>query len=119
MELSISPVSTDVRVDSCYFSNVILFLFFRKTATVLIQGGTLTKNVYVVAGTSWAKVRTISDDRGRNITTALPSMAVEVTGWKSQPDAGELVVQVESEVKYPEKPVLYTFRCNNLELFTH
>ena len=107
MELSISPVSTDVRVDSCYFSNVILFLFFRKTATVLIQGGTLTKNVYVVAGTSWAKVRTISDDRSRNITTALPSMAVEVTGWKSQPDAGELVVQVESEVKYPEKPVLY------------
>ena len=59
----------------------------------------LKKNIYLVAGTSFAKVKNIFNESGRSVPTATPSTAVEVTGWKTQPHAGEVVTQVESEVR--------------------
>lgn len=55
----------------------------------------------LVAGKSWAKVRFLFDENGRAVTEARPSTAVEVVGWKDLPSAGELILEVESEVRTP------------------
>ncbi len=66
-------------------------------ATILVQKGTLRPGDLVVAGTAYGKVRTISDDKGRPITFAEPSMPVEILGLSEAPLAGEVVAAVESE----------------------
>ncbi len=60
-------------------------------ATVLIQKGTLNLGDYLLAGTNWCKVRSMTDHRGKRVESALPSMPVEITGWSSVPDAGSKV----------------------------
>lgn len=52
-----------------------------------------------MAGKSWAKVRFLFDENGRVVTEAGPSEAVEVVGWKELPSAGEMILEVESEVR--------------------
>lgn len=52
----------------------------------------------LVAGKSWAKVRFLFDENGQPVREATPSAAVEVVGWKDLPSAGELFLEVESEV---------------------
>lgn len=51
-----------------------------------------------MAGKSWAKVRFLFDENGQAVMQAVPSVAVEVVGWKDLPSAGELILEVESEV---------------------
>jgi translation initiation factor IF-2 len=58
-------------------------------ATLLVQKGTLHKGEILVAGSSFGKVRTMIDYRGKNIQAASPSMPVEITGLESAPQAGE------------------------------
>ena len=71
---------------------------YRKVATVLVQEGTLKRGTHLLAGSSWAKVRSLRDDQGRTLSAATPSMAVEVSGWKTLPSAGDVITQVKSEV---------------------
>lgn len=52
-----------------------------------------------MAGKTWAKVRFLFDENGRTVTEAGPSSAVEVVGWKELPPAGEVILEVESEVR--------------------
>ena len=59
-----------------------------KTATVLVQRGTLKAGTYLVAGRSSCKVRTMQDDTGAPVKEATPSIAVKVSGWKCVPTAG-------------------------------
>ncbi len=66
-------------------------------ATVLIQRGTLKVGNVVVAGTAWGKVRALIDDTGKNVVSAGPSMPVEILGFHSVPEAGDVLVAVESE----------------------
>ena len=37
-------------------------------------------------------------DNGKAVVSAVPSMPVQVTGWKDLPEAGEMLLEVESEV---------------------
>lgn len=67
--------------------------------TAIVQRGTLKRGSVLVAGKSWAKVRFLFDENGRAVMEAGPSAAVEVVGWKDQPSAGELILEVESEVR--------------------
>jgi translation initiation factor IF-2 len=71
-------------------------------ATVLVQKGTLHVRDFVVCGSSWGRVRSLVDDRGREIQEAGPSVPVEVLGLDSVPDAGEALVAVESETRARE-----------------
>ncbi len=71
-------------------------------ATVLIQRGTLKVGNVVVAGSAWGKVRALIDDTGKNVVAAGPSMPVEVLGFGSVPDAGDVLVAVESEARARE-----------------
>ena len=58
-------------------------------ATVLIKRGTLKVGDIFVAGSEWGRVRALIDDRGTNITEALPAMPVEVLGLYGTPMAGD------------------------------
>jgi len=60
-------------------------------ATVLVQKGTLRVGDYILAGVNWAKVRAMTDYRGRRVDRAEPSMPVEITGWTGVPEAGSKV----------------------------
>ena len=66
-------------------------------ATLLIQNGTLRLGDPVVVGNFYGKVRTLKNDKGKNIVEAAPSTPVEVTGLSEVPDAGDRFMAFESE----------------------
>ena len=65
--------------------------------TVLIQNGTLRLGDPIVVGTSFGKVRTLKNDKGEEITMALPSTPVEITGISEVPSAGDKFMAFETE----------------------
>ncbi|VDO36302.1 unnamed protein product [Haemonchus placei] len=68
-----------------------------KVCTVVVTRGTLRKNAILVAGGAWSRVRTMTDENGRNLQEAGPSTPVRVSGWKEDiPMPGELILEVES-----------------------
>ncbi len=71
-------------------------------ATVLIQRGTLKIGDIVVAGSEWARVRAMIDDRGRSIEVAGPSAPVEILGLSGVPMAGDEVNAVDNEQRARE-----------------
>ncbi len=66
-------------------------------ATLLVQNGTLHKGDCLIAGTAVGRVRTMRDDKGRELDEAGPSTPVEITGLTEVPTAGELFEAVEDE----------------------
>ncbi|MBP3368177.1 MAG: translation initiation factor IF-2, partial [Clostridia bacterium] len=58
-------------------------------ATVLVQDGTLRSGDIVIAGTSVGRVRAMTDDRGRTLAEAGPSVPVEIIGLSEVPLAGD------------------------------
>tara|TARA_Y100000588_G_scaffold63637_1_gene63252 strand:- start:484 stop:2193 length:1710 start_codon:yes stop_codon:yes gene_type:complete len=65
--------------------------------TLLVQRGSLQIGDIVVAGAEWGRVRAMTDDHGRSLTKASPSMPVEVLGFNGPPNAGEQFVVVKNE----------------------
>ena len=45
------------------------------------------------------QVRGMYNDQGKAVTDAGPSCAVEVIGWRELPSAGDLILQVKTEVR--------------------
>ena len=70
-----------------------------RTATVLVRRGTLRTGNTIVAGTTWARVRSLRNEAGANVKQAGPGIAVEVDGWRDQPSAGDEVLQAPDERK--------------------
>ncbi len=66
-------------------------------ATAIVQNGTLRVGDYIVSGTAYGRVRSLTDDKARNIKAAGPSMPVAVYGLTQVPSAGDPIVAVESE----------------------
>ncbi len=66
-------------------------------ATVLVQNGTLNIGDFFVVGNTHGKVRTMIDEKGKNIKKAGPSTPVEITGLSEVPDAGDIFIAVEDE----------------------
>ena len=71
-------------------------------ATVLVQRGTLRVGDVLVVGAASGKVRAMSDDQGRLIKEAGPSMPVEVLGLDMVPSAGDPMTVVENEARARE-----------------
>ena len=65
--------------------------------TLLIQNGTLRLGDPIVVGTTFGKVRTLKNDLGEEITQALPSQPVEITGLNEIPQAGDKFMAFETE----------------------
>ena len=58
-------------------------------ASLLVQNGTLHKGDLIIAGTAVGRVRVMTDDKGRAIQTAGPSIPVEITGLAETPTPGD------------------------------
>ena len=66
-------------------------------ASVLVQKGTLHVGDPICAGPCYGKVRAMTDDKGRRVKEAGPSMPVEVIGFSDVPGAGEIFTSPETE----------------------
>ena len=66
-------------------------------ATVLVQNGTLHTGDLVVAGTAVGRIRAMTDENGRDVQSAGPSVPVEITGLSEAPEAGDIVHAVQDE----------------------
>jgi translation initiation factor IF-2 len=66
------------------------------SATLLMQKGQLNVGDYIVAGSSYCRVKLIRDDRGNVLEKAGPGEAVEVVGFKELPSSGEVVFSVDN-----------------------
>ena len=65
--------------------------------TVLIQNGTLRIGDPIVVGTSFGKVRSLKNDKGMEIVSAMPSTPVEIIGINEVPSAGDKFMAFETE----------------------
>lgn len=70
-----------------------------RVASALIRRGTLRPGDVIVAGSTWARVRTLRNEAGMAISEATPGMPVEIDGWREQPAAGTEILQAETEQK--------------------
>ena len=66
-------------------------------ATILVQKGTLRQGDFIACGASSGKVRAMTDDKGRVVKKATPSMPVEIIGLNAVPGAGEVLVSLDSD----------------------
>ena len=65
--------------------------------TVLVQNGTLHAGDIIIAGTAVGRVRTMTNDKGRRVSEAGPSIPVEITGMSEVPGAGDVFNAVSDE----------------------
>lgn len=70
--------------------------------SILVQNGTLNIGDLVLAGSSYGRVRAMSDENGQSIKTAGPSIPVEILGLPEAPMAGDEVLVVNDEKKARE-----------------
>lgn len=66
-------------------------------ATLLVQKGTLNAGDIIVAGQSVGRVRVMTDDKGKKVKTAGPSVPVEIMGLDEVPQAGDIFDAVSDE----------------------
>jgi len=70
--------------------------------TALIQRGTLHLGDLIVAGSAYGRVRALINELGEQVTSAGPSVPVEVLGFDSAPEAGDQFAVVENEARARE-----------------
>ncbi|MBE7005739.1 MAG: translation initiation factor IF-2 [Ruminococcaceae bacterium] len=66
-------------------------------ATLLVQNGTLNHGDIIIAGTAVGRVRVMTNDKGRAVKHAGPSVPVEITGLAEVPAPGDEFAAVEDE----------------------
>ena len=70
-----------------------------RSATVLVRRGTLRSGDVIVAGSTWARVRTLHNEAGQEVESASPGTPIQVDGWRDQPNAGDEVLEASDEGK--------------------
>ncbi|MDO4621277.1 MAG: translation initiation factor IF-2, partial [Lachnospiraceae bacterium] len=71
-------------------------------ASILVQKGTLHQGDFIACGAASGKVRAMTDEKGRRLHKATPSMPVEIIGLSSVPEAGEVLVSLDSDKEAKE-----------------
>lgn len=71
-------------------------------ATILVQNGTLQKGDIIITGLQYGRVRTMVDEKGEQVSSAGPSIPVEVFGLSGTPAAGDEMSVVSDERKARE-----------------
>jgi translation initiation factor IF-2 len=67
------------------------------TATVLVQKGTLKSGDSFVAGNYSGRVKAMFDERGHRVEVAKPAATVQLLGFDGMPQAGDVLVVLDSE----------------------
>ena len=68
-------------------------------ATVLIQQGVLSVGDHYFCGSTFGRVRALTDDAGNRVDEAGPSSPVEVMGFEDVPAAGDILQVTETEAR--------------------
>ena len=63
----------------------------------LIEAGVLKKGDFIVAGSTYAKIRNLDSTNGKPIASASPSTPVVMTGFKTLPEFGDEFIVVANE----------------------
>ncbi len=71
-------------------------------ATILVQDGELKVGDFIVVGRAFGRVRDITDDQGKRLKNAGPSMPVQISGLDLVPDAGDSFFVTDSLRKAEE-----------------
>jgi translation initiation factor IF-2 len=71
-------------------------------ATVLVQSGTLKRGDVILAGSVFGRVRAITDEAGKAVQSAGPSIPVEIQGLQDVPAAGDEALVLGDERKARE-----------------
>ncbi|WP_300362157.1 translation initiation factor IF-2 [Hydrogenimonas sp.] len=71
-------------------------------ATVIVKNGTLHVGDHVICGRTFGRVRTILDDLGKQVKQIGPSDPGVVVGLNDVPDAGEILVAMDSDKQVRE-----------------
>jgi translation initiation factor IF-2 len=71
-------------------------------ATVLVHSGTLKRGDVVLSGAVFGRVRAMTDEAGKSVTSAGPAIPVEIQGLSDVPLAGEDVLVLGDERKARE-----------------
>lgn len=71
--------------------------------STLIEHGRLRKSDYIVAGTTYGKIRTLEDWAGNPIDEAGPSTPIRITGFKELPQFGDYISVTKSEKEARER----------------
>jgi translation initiation factor IF-2 len=66
-------------------------------ATVIIKNGTLKEGDHFTCGSAFGRVRALMDEEGKRVKTAPPGMPVEVLGFDSVPQAGDVMYVMPNE----------------------
>ncbi|MDR2538079.1 MAG: translation initiation factor IF-2 [Bifidobacteriaceae bacterium] len=67
------------------------------TVALLIRDGTLKVGDSIVAGTSYGRIRALTDEHGVKVKRAIPSQPVIALGFTTVPSAGDTFLVVEEE----------------------
>ncbi len=70
-------------------------------STVLVSNGTLKVGDYVIAGTSWGRIKAMFNERNQRIDSAKPAEPAIILGLNGAPTAGDAfhVLETEQEVR--------------------
>ncbi|QJR44274.1 translation initiation factor IF-2 [Mycoplasma miroungirhinis] len=71
-------------------------------ATLIVENGTLLPRDFIVAGSQYGKIRSLTDTEGNDITFATPGMPCVITGLNSNPQSGDKFVGISDE-KFAKK----------------
>jgi translation initiation factor IF-2 len=88
-------------------------------ATVLVQEGPVKIGDFFVAGVHSGRVRAMQNDLGDKVTSAGPSMPVEVIGFTGVPDAGDIFVSLADEKQAKEIATYRMQKLRETELAKH
>lgn len=83
------------------------------TATVIVESGTLKIGTPFICGPFAGKVRSLINDLGEHVKSALPGMPVEVIGFEELPNVGDHLTEMKTE---REAKALATERQEELRL---
>jgi len=67
------------------------------TATVIVESGTLKVGTPFICGPFSGKVRSLINDLGESVKTALPGTPVEVIGFEELPNVGDHLTEMKTE----------------------
>src|SRR4051812_3611263 len=68
-------------------------------ATVLVHDGTLRVGDAFFSGTTWGRVRAMSDERGDRVKEVGPATPVQVSGFEDVPNAGDALQVVDDDTQ--------------------